>query len=187
MENTTKILAGATCALAVAAVGGCWFYGIYSAGKAFDETAISNFSSVLPAELAARVTKYEGGFFKKTFQVTFEAVGGIQLGTFNGRAYPGLTTKVELTRAADTNFEQGLLRAGVQNFDDRIEVSYTAWDALTSGSQALPSARLTYKIKPFTVVAGGQCSFEAISKPARHWKCEHRLRDCHADRSVSPN
>ena len=162
MENTTKILAGATCALAVAAVGGCWFYGIYSAGKAFDETAISNFSSVLPAELAARVTKYEGGFFKKTFQVTFEAVGGIQLGTFNGRAYPGLTTKVELTRAADTNFEQGLLRAGVQNFDDRIEVSYTAWDALTSGSQALPSARLTYKIKPFTVVAGGQCSFEAF-------------------------
>ena len=160
MENSTKILAGATCALAVAAVGGCWFYGIYSAGKTFDETAISNFSTVLPAELAARVTQYEGGFFKKTFQVTFEAVGGIQLGTFNGQAYPGLTTKVELTRAPDTNFEQGLLRAGVQNFDDRIEVSYTAWDAITSGSQALPSARLTYKIKPFTVVAGGQCSFE---------------------------
>ena len=79
MENSTKILAGATCALAVATVGGCWFYGIYSAGKTFDETAISNFSTVLPAELAARVTQYEGGFFKKTFQVTFEAVGGIQL------------------------------------------------------------------------------------------------------------
>lgn len=160
MENTTKLLAGATCALAVAAVGGCWFYGIYASGKAFDETAIANFKTVLPAELSARVTQYEGGFFKKRFVVSFEAVGGIQLGSFQGEAYPGIETKVLLTRAKDINFEQGLLRGGVQNFDDSIEVSYTAWDVLKAHSLPLPSAHFTYKIKPFTIVAGGQCSFE---------------------------
>lgn len=52
MENTTKILAGATCALAVAAAGGCWIYGIYAAGKAFDAAALTNFETVLPAELS---------------------------------------------------------------------------------------------------------------------------------------
>lgn len=160
MENTTKILAGATCALAVTAVGGLWFYGIYAAGKSFDETAIGHFRNVLPAELSARVTKYEGGFFKKNFDVSFEAVGGVPLGAFHGVAYPGINTKVVLTRAPDINFEQSLLRGGVQNFDDVIELSYSAWDALRARSLPLPSAHLTYKIKPFTIVADGQCSFE---------------------------
>ena len=75
MQSTTKILAGATCALAAAAVLGVWGYGTYTAGRAFDEAAMSNFESVLPDPITARVTHYEGGFFRKNFRVTLEAEG----------------------------------------------------------------------------------------------------------------
>lgn len=160
MENTTKILAGATCALAVAAAGGCWIYGIYAAGKAFDEAALTNFESVLPAELSARVTNYQGGFFKKNFVVSFEAAGGFRLGTFQGEAYPGIRTQVQLERASDPDFETSLARAGVRGFNDRIHVAYTAWDAITSSAQALPSSRFTYTIQPFSITSGGECRFE---------------------------
>ena len=67
MQSTTKILAGATCALAAAAVLGVWGYGTYTAGRAFDEAAMSNFESVLPDPITARVTHYEGGFSARTF------------------------------------------------------------------------------------------------------------------------
>lgn len=157
MQNTTKTLAAATCALAVTAVGGFWLYGIHAAGKSFDKAALTNFESVLPAEVTARVTEYQGGFFSKKFVVSLQAAGGYQLGSFQGEAYPGLSTKVVLTRAPDANFEQALVSGGVRGFDDRIELSYSLWSAMRIRALPLPSARLIYETQSFSVVSGGQC------------------------------
>ena len=164
MQSTTKILAGATCALAAAAVLGVWGYGTYTAGRAFDEAAMSNFESVLPDPITARVTRYEGGFFRKNFRVTLEAEGMTQIGTYEGVAKPGLTTTVSLKRVHDSVLDERLMAAGVKGFDDAIELEYSAWDALTQKAEALPTSSLTYTLKPFSIEEiDGKCSFEKLS------------------------
>lgn len=160
MNGSKKIVTGAVCAVVAASAAGFWLYGVYAAGRAFDEAAIGAFETILPPELTARVTHYEGGFFQKSFRVSFVALGDIELGTFNGAAYPGFTTRVKLTRAPDGNFEKRLLSGGVQNFDDRLEFSYAS---LPTFLKAGPKMHATYAIKPFTVVSGGQCDFDAFT------------------------
>lgn len=162
MEGTTKIAAGAACALAVAAAGGCWLYGVHAAGSVLDRAALNDFKDVLPAEISARVDNYESGFFSKRFSVTLTAMNGISLGTFSGTARPGMNTTVELKRAADPVFDGMLQQAGITGLKDELKVSYSLWDVYQAGAESPPSIHVSYALEPLTVNLGGQCRMEGF-------------------------
>lgn len=166
MDNSTKILAGAACAVGVAAVGGLWLYGVWSAGDALDRAAMTNFEDVLPEGIKARVSQYDGAFWQKEFIVSLIAQTDASspaeetLATFRGTARPGLRTSLELVRVKDAAYEKWTARNGIRDFDDRLEVSYTLWDSLRFTAGPLPRVRFAYVVKPFTIDDTLICRFE---------------------------